>query len=457
MQRLAVLPLTNILNDPEQAFFVEGAHEAIISEFQMAGIGVIARRSVMQYEEMNTPIREIAQDLNLDAVLEGSVYRDGDSVGLRVALVDGSTEEPLWSREYGGSIRNVMGLYQEVTRAVANQIRFPLSPETEARLAVQQVVNPEAYDAYLKGMSHWRSLTPQDLDQALQYFEFARNIDTTYALAYSGIALAWGGRAQMGLVSIEEAKAHYEPAIQRAEELGGTIAEVRYGVALSNGWWGWEWEESDSQFQMAIELNPNYPDSHAYYSQLLLLLRRDAEAVAHIEKALELDPFNLLFQTVYGMDLNFLGRYSDAETVLLGILEVDPAYPMALTTLRTTYHLMARYEEALEMWRAWLSGRSDSEVLAALERGYAEGGYSAALMAMAETLVERSQASHVSAWQIGTLFTRAGNQEEALNWLEKAFEEHDPNMPYLAVDPIFDGMRRDPRFQELLRGLGLSG
>ena len=172
----------------------------------------------------------------------------------------------------------------------------------------------------------------------------------------------------MGLVAIEEAKAHFEPAIQRAEELGGTIAEVRYGLALSRGWWEWSWEESDAEFQLAIELNSNYPDAHAYYSHILLILHRDVEAIEHMERALELDPFNLLFQVLYGMDLNFLGRYAEAEQVLLEVLEVEPAHPMALTTLRTTYHLMARYEEALEMWKAWFATRNDS--------GESKNGYS---------------------------------------------------------------------------------
>jgi len=455
IQRLAVLPPTNVMNDPELAFFVEGAHAAIISEFQMAGMGVIARRSVLKYEGTRMPIRDIARELDLDAVLEVSVYRQGDSVGIRVSLVDGSTEESLWSRTYGGNVRNVLTLYRDLTRAVATEIQFPLSPETDARLATAQEVDPEAYDAFLKGMSHWRSLTPGDLDQALQYFEFARDIDPDYALAYSGIALVWGGRTQMGLVSVEEARPHFESAILRAVELGGTIPEVRYGLALTRGWWEWNWAESLAEFQLAIELNPKSPDSHAYYSHILLILHREEEAVEHIARALELDPFNLLFQTLYGMDLNFLDRYDEAEQVLLGILEVEPANPMALSTLRTTYHLMARHEEALEMWRASFSTRDDSEALGALERGYAEGGYSAALTEVAETFVGRSRTSHVPAWQIGTLFTRAGKQDEALTWLERAFEEHDSNMPYLSVDPIFDYMRSDPRFKEILRRMDL--
>ncbi len=456
IQRLAVLPLSNELNDSEQDFFVEGVHEAIISEIQMAGIGVIARRSVMRYQDMRTPIRDIARELNLDVVLDGSVYRRGDSVGIRLSLYNGSTEESLWSQEFGGNIKTVLDLYRDLTRAVAGEIRFPLSPETEARLSAEQVVNPEAYDAFLKGMSHWRRLTPQDLDQALQYFEFARDIDPEYALAYSGIALVWGGRTQMGIIPVEEAKPHFESAIQRAEELGGSLPEVRYGRAVTRAWWEWDFSQSDAEFQHAIELNPRNPDAHAYYSHLLFILQRDEEAIEHIDWALELDPFNPLFQAIYAMDLNYLGRYDEAEVVLLGVLELDPGYPMALSTLRTTYHLMARHEEALDMWRASLAAKDDSEALEALERGYSEGGYSGALTEVADTFVERAQTRYVPAWDIGTLFTRAGKLDEALFWLERAFDEHNSNMPYLAVDPIFDFMRSDPRFQALLGRMGLG-
>ena len=261
----------------------------------------------------------------------------------------------------------------------------------------------------------------------------------------------------MGIIPVEEAKPHFESAIQRAQELGGNLPEVRYSRAVTRTWWEWDFAQSDAEFQLAIELNPKSPDSHAYYSHLLFILHRPGEAIEHIDSALELDPFNPLFQAIYAMDLNYLGRYDEAAVVLLDVLELDPEFPMALTTLRTTYHLMARHEEALDMWRASLATRGDSEALEALERGYAEGGYSAALAEVAETLVERTQVSYVPAWDIGTLFTRAGKLDEALYWLERAFDEHNSNMPYLSVDPIFDYLRSDPRFQELISRMGLPG
>ncbi len=457
VQRLAVLPLTNLLNDPEQTLLVAGAHDAIISELQIAGMGVIARRSVLQYQDTQVPIRVIAEDLDLDAALDGSIYWQGDSVELRMTLVDGDTEESLWSRTYAGNTREVVNLWRSLARDVAAEIGYSLSAEASARLDVTQEVNPEAYDAFWKGMVHWRRLTPQDLNLALQYFEFARDRAPDYALGYAGIAMVWGGRTQMGLISSADAAVHLRPAIEKAEELGGDLWEVRYASALSQGWWAWNWEECVADYQRAFELNPNSPDAHAYYSQILLILQQEEEAIEHIDRALELDPFNTLFRVIHAMDLNFLRRPADAEEVLLEILEMEPEHPMALSTLRTTYHLMGRQEEAIQMWRASYGSGGNPEAAEALDRGYAEGGYSAALTAAAETLVRQAEVRFVPAWQIGTLYTRAGNGEAALDWLERAFEEHGPNLPYLAVDPIFDDIRPDPRFWALLERLELSG
>jgi tetratricopeptide (TPR) repeat protein len=260
----------------------------------------------------------------------------------------------------------------------------------------------------------------------------------------------------MGLISSEDAAVHLRPAMERANELGEDLWEVRYASALAQGWWAWNWEECVADYQRAFELNPNSPDAHAYYSQILLILQQEEEAVEHINRALELDPLNPLFQVVYAMDLNFLRRPADAEEVLLEILDMDPNHPMALSTLRTTYHLLGRHEEAIEMWRASYIAAGKPEAVQALDRGYAEGGYSAALTAVAETLARQAEVTFVPAWQIGTLHTRAGNSDAALDWLERAFEERGPNLPYLAIDPIFDDIRPDPRFQSLLQRLDLS-
>lgn len=317
-------------------------------------------------------------------------------------------------------------------------------------------MNPEAYEAYRKGQFHWYKLTQEDLEIALEYFKLALEEDPDYALAYAGIANVWGARQTQGLISYDEAAPKVKAAIDKALELGNSLAEVQFSAATWRTWIEWNWSAGDQAFRRAIELNPNYPDPRAYYSLLLHIMKRPEEAMVQIEKALELDPFNTLFRALFSMDLMYAHRYDDAVEFLRETLRTAPEDPVALATLRSAYHQKGMYEEAYDIWRRSYSAKGDKEAEEALIRGYEEGGYRIALQRVAELFEARSQTSYVTSWQIGTLYTRAGMKDNALEWLEKAFEEHDNNMPAINVDPIFDDLRGDPRFRDLLRRLNFS-
>jgi tetratricopeptide (TPR) repeat protein len=226
-------------------------------------------------------------------------------------------------------------------------------------------------------------------------------------------------------------------------------------LAVLKTWTDWDWEGAETSFRQAIALNPNEPQARAYYSHLLYILGRPKEAMVQIDRALELDPLNSLFQSLYAMDLMYARRFDDAIALLRVTLKSEPRNMVALSTLRSAYHEKAMYQEALEVWKMSFDAKGDTQAKAALERGYTEGGYRGALSRVAELLVLRSRTSHVTPWQIGTLYTRAGKNDEALDWLEKAYQARDPNVPYLSVDPIFDGLRDQPRFQNLIRRLNL--
>ena len=277
----------------------------------------------------------------------------------------------------------------------------------------------------------------------------------SYPSAWFGKAQVWFGRAQQGLVSSEEAGRHGDPAMARAAEIDPNLSQVQAQLAGQLVWSRWDWAGGEEAFLRALESDPTDSFSRGYYSQLLFYLKRDEEALREVERAAELDPFNSLTQAVYAQDLNFLHRYADAERVLLGILERDPESPYALSTLRTTYHLMGRESDAMRMFRASYVALGDMEAVAALDSGYEAGGYSAGLLAVAELFVARSDTTFVTPWQIATLYTRAGDAELALNYLERAFEARDQNMPSISVDPIFDFLRDEPRFQTLVDRLGL--
>ena len=458
MDSIAVLPIENLTGDPGQEYFADGVTDELIGQLaQIGAMRVISRTSVMKYKGVKKPLPEIARELKVGAVVEGTLHRVGGNVRIRVELIAALPEERnLWAQTYDRSITDILVLYGEMARAIAGKMEVKLAPQEETRLAGARRVNPEAYEAYLKGQFHYYKLTRPDLDSAMQYFASALDKDPNYAQGYAGIASVWVGRQQQGFVPASEAAPKAKAAAAKALELDNTLAEVHNVLAGIRMWTDWDWEGGEAEFRRAIELNPNYPYARAGFSHLLNTMKRPEEAMAQIKRALELDPLNALFRGFYAMDLMYARRYDDAIAVLRDTLRASPNDLLALSTLRSAFHMKRMYKEALDVWRASFAARGDREAEEALAQGFAEGGYAGALRRVAETLEERSRTTYVPSWQIGTLYTRAGEKDKALEWLEKAYEAHDPNMPYIAVDPIFDILRDDPRFQDLLRRMRLQ-
>jgi TolB-like protein len=455
MQRIAVLPLEHGGTDPTQEYFVQGVHQDLVLELSKAGMRVIAPSSVARFAASERSVSEIAEELGVDGVIQGQAILTAGFVGLRLTLVDGLTDEIIRTETFREATRNINTLYREATRAMADWIGLELSEEVEAHLGDVQEVDPQVYDAILQARFHWQRLTEEGLATAEQYYRLAIERDSTSAEAWFGVSQIWRGRAQMGMISGEEARRNAEPYVRRAEQLDPSLSSLNALLAVSLGWTDWDWEGSERAFLAALDADPTDSVLRAYLSHLLLLLDRDQEAMAQIEEAVQTDPFNTLVQGIYGMALNFLHRYEEAEEVLLPVLERDPEAPILLSTLRTTYHLMGRHEDALRMWRASYGALGDEEAVAALTRGYRAGGYNEALRAVADTFVVRAQSRYVTPWQIATLYTRAGEGGLALDYLDLALADREPNMPYLAVDPIFDFLRQEPRFRAMVTSLGL--
>ncbi len=455
---IAVLPLQNLTGDPDQDYFSEGIHEALITDLgRLGGLRrVIARSSVMRFKGTKRPLPEIAKELKVDALITGAVLRSGNRVRVTAQLIDPANDAQIWARSFEHDLSDILSLQNEIVSEVTREVRVKLTPQEETRLASAGKIDPQAYEAYLKGRFHLLKITRQDLDIALQYFELALKTDANYALAYAGIATVWSARQQQGLASASETTPRVAEAVAKALELDSTLAEVHYTLAVIRTWVYWDWEGAETEFRAAIDLNPNYPEARAYYSHLLNILGRPKEAMLQIERALDVDPFNSLFQALYGMDLMYARRYDDAIGLLRETLKTSPNDLVALSTLRSALHMKHLDTEALEVWKQSYAARDDREAEEALARGFEEGGYSGALRRVAETLVARSKTTYVSPWQIGTLYTRAGMKDEAIDWLEKAYIARDQNMPYLGVDPIFDTLRDDPRYQGLLRKMKLK-
>jgi len=451
---IALLPLVSITDNAEQDWFTEGMTDALLTDLaKISGLRVIARSSVMRYKGTNKPVREIAEELGVDYLVDGSVLKMGDEINILARLIDAPKDEYIWAEDYKRAFSDILSLQAEIAQTIAKKIQVQLTPEEQTRLTTVSTVNIEAHEYYLKGQFHWYKLTPQDLETALLYFELALEKDPNYALAHAGVALVWGGQMQMGFKPHSEAGPKTMQALEKAMELDSTLVEVHRTLAVGKTWWEWDWQGAEKAFQKAIALNPNNPDSRLSFSHLLHYLERPEEATVQIERALELDPLNSLFQAFYGMHLNYLHRYDDAIDHLNNALKTDPNHPVVHSTLKTAYHLKGMYEEALEEWKFFYAVRGDREAHETLVHSYSENGYLGAMLSLAEMMVERSRTTFVSPWQIGTLYTRAGKNDEALDWLEKAFEEHSANVPYLKVDPIFDHLRSEPRFKDLISRL----
>ncbi len=454
---IALLPLENLTGEKDQEWFTDGMTDALITSLaRIRGLRVTQRSSAMKYRGAGKSASEIAAELGVSFVLEGSVLRSADNVKITIRLIDALTNKYLWAEEYSRAFTGLLALQGEVAKTIAHQVQVTLTPEEQNLLTQDRPVNPEAYEAYLKGNFFYYKLTREALGLALQYFELAARIDSTYAPAFAGIALVWGGRAQMGYIPMSLAAKEGGVAEARALALDSSLAEVHYMKAVRRAWLEWNWDGAMQSMRKCIELKPNMAEAHSYFSHLLFTLKHPPdEAMGHIEEALKLDPFNPLIQSLYAMDLMYVRRYDDVIRLLRKTLETSPTEPVALSTLRSAYHQKKMYDEALEAWRLSYEARGDREAIRALERGRAEGGYPRALQSLAEMLIERSKTSYVTPWQVATLYTRAGMKNEALDWFEKAYDAHDPNMPYLSVDPIFDDLRDLPRFQAILTRMGL--
>jgi len=453
---IAVLPLRNQTGDAEQEYFVDGATDELIGQLAKIGaLRVISRTSVMQYKGVDKSLPEIARELNVDAVVEGTVYQTGKSVRIRVQLIDVLPEERnLWADTYDRPMTDVLIMYSEMARTIADKTQVNLSAEEMTRLTSASQVNPESYDAYLKGKPYVDKRTPVGLKIALQYFELALEIDPNNALAHVGVSRVWAHRQQRGIVPRNEAMPLREAAIDKALELDNTLAEAHAALAGYRCWGEWDWESAEKEYKQTFKLSPNDSLTHAFYSHFLCHMGRIEEALPHIELALELDPLNPLYHGLYSVVLVYNRRFDDALAAARTTLDMVPNYGIARTTLKEVFFSKGMHDELLSHYRERLS--KDPERIAALENGFEEAGYKGALRAIGDLEAEwyGEPGRRVRAWGIARRYLEAGDYNLAIDWLEKAYNDHESNLPYLGT-PFFDPLRSYPRFQDLLHRMNL--
>jgi TolB-like protein len=454
IRSLAVLPLENLSGDKEQEYFADGMTEELITNLaKISALKVISRISTMQYKSTKKPVPQIAKELNVDALIEGSVLREGGQVRITAQLIQASTDQHLWAESYQRDLHGVLALQGEIASAIAQKVRAAVTPTERARLAGARPVNPEAYDAYLKGMQSCYRITPQDTDAALEYFELALEKDPDFAPAYAGISLLWAIRNQAGYTPPREAGPKAKAAALKAIELDRTLGEGHAQLALVKFGYEWDWAGAEAEFKKAIEMNPNYPDARSVYSHYLMIMKRPEEAMAQMQRALELDPLDALVQVHHGFLLESAGRYDQAIVHWRNLLRTSPQNLMAHGRLSYDLFRKAEYEESLAETKAYYAG--DREMEEALTQAYAQSGYQRAMRRAADLLAARGRTTYTLANDVALQYAMAGEKVQALDWLERAFEARDPNMPYLNLYPEYETLRSDPRFQALLRRMNL--
>lgn len=454
--RLAVLPPTNLLNDSGQEHILQGVHDALIWELQRAGISVKARTSMMRYRNGETPVRDIADELGVDVLIEPSVRWGQDSVEVRIGLVDGHTEEYLDDPiVLTAEARNIIGLYGELVGEVVDGLQLALTPAAEARLANAEPVNPAAYDDYLNGQFHWNQFTPAALETALGYFEQALEREPGFAPAQAGIARVWAGRQQLGFFSTAEAGPKAREALSLAMARDSTLFEVQYAAALVRTWVNWDWEGGEAAFLKVIDLNPEFVDARGYYSYLLMILGRGEECEEQINRAMELDPLKPLIRAFNGHVLVFRNRLDEAISFYLDALRREPENPIARVGLQRAYYRKGMHEEALAQAGLWYTWYTGEDISRAVRDAYAEGGPEHAWLLVADAFATWAQTNEFNPSRIAELYDRAGLLDSAFSWLDRAFEVRDPALPSLLSNRFSEALKADSRFEALLRRMNL--
>ena len=460
IRSIAVLPLENLSSDPEQEYFSDGMTEALITKLaQIGSLDVISRTSVMLYKNSQKPLPQIALELGVDAVVEGSVTRGENNVRIAVQLIHGATDRHLWAEEYQRPLRDILVLQGEVARAVAEEINAALSTEEEDRLLDEHQVDPDAHEAYLKGMHSFLQFTGDGLIKSIEYFEHAIELDPGYADPYAGLAAAHLNSTYFMGLAPTEVVPQARTALKKALEIDPNNA----GAVLSAAWiemtYDWDWAAAERSHLRALELEPSSSYVHGNYSYMLAAAGRFDEALDHARRAERLDPLSLFAGQQVGMMLYLARRYDESIAQLERTKELNPYFWFAYQRMAQALLATGDYQRGIETMQRGieLAGpdtvRSGEHTLASL---YARSGRRQGAVEILEELEEQAKSSYIPPSDLAQIYTALGSNDEAFEWLERAVEVRDADLFMARVSPVWDPLRDDPRFDALLRRLNLS-
>jgi TolB-like protein/DNA-binding winged helix-turn-helix (wHTH) protein/Tfp pilus assembly protein PilF len=458
IRSLAVLPLENLSGDASQDYFSDGMTDELITELgQISELRVISRTSAMAYKGSHESLPQIARNLNVDAVLEGAVLRSGNQVRITAQLILAATDKHLWARSYEGDLGDTLMLQEQVARSIAGEIRIELTPREQAALQHVQQVNPEAHEAYLKGRYFWNKRTSDGLKDAIYYFSQAIERDPNYAPAYAGLAdsYALAGDWQYGVVPPKEALPKAKAAAAKAVALDSALGEAHISLAWCLDGFDWDWESAGREFKRGIELNGGYATGHHWYGWHLATLGRHAEAVAELEKAKSLDPLSLIIGADLAEELLIAHRYDEALKQSRETMNMDPFFALTHYVLGEVLAQQHMPNEAIaELQKAVELSPGSTAFAANLANAYAVSGRREEAVEILNDLKSRSRAGFSNAPEIAVIYVGLDDKDQAMAWLQRAYA--DRFNPGVLMRPAFDSLRSDPRFQDLVRRIGLA-
>jgi TolB-like protein/DNA-binding winged helix-turn-helix (wHTH) protein/Tfp pilus assembly protein PilF len=460
IRSIAILPFDNYSGDAEQQYFTDGMTEALTAEMgKIHGLRVPSRTSVMLYRREKKPLQQIARELNVDALVEGSVTRAGDRVGVTVQLLDGASDQHLWGETYERDSSDVIALEHELARTIAEKLKLNLTAGDQLRLNSPGKVNPEAYAAYLHGRFYWYKRTVEDFHKSIEYYEQAISHDPNYAPAYAGLADAYAllGSSPNDAIPPNEAMPKAKAAAQKALQLDDGLAEAHASLAYVSMVYDWDWSTAEKEFHRAIELNPNYATAHEWYAEFLAARGRGPEALEEMKRARDADPLLVLMHTAVAETLYYSRQYDEVIAQCRQTLELDPDYALAHFHLGRAYLAKSMYPEAIEEYRRAEASLGETPAMV-MAIGYAEAkaGNSASARKALDRLKGQSKSRYVPALYFAALYTSLGDSDDGVAFLEKAYKEHSDYLIFLNVDPMADSLRSIPRFQALLGHIGLK-
>jgi TolB-like protein/DNA-binding winged helix-turn-helix (wHTH) protein/Tfp pilus assembly protein PilF len=453
---VAVLPLKNLTGDPSQEYLADGLTEELVTDLaQIRGLRVISRTSVMTYKDTQKRLPQIARELGVDAVVEGSVARSGEYVRVTAQLIEAATDTHLWAREYDGTMSDLLGMQSQVAQEITEQVGVKLTAQEQLRLQETHLANPESFESYLLGRYYWNKRTEEGFAKAVEYFQKAINEDPRNSRAYAGLADTYVLLAEYTLAPAKDTMPKAEIEAEKALELDESLAEAHTSLAAVKVDFEWDWRGAERELRRAMDLNPNYATAHQWYAELLSQEGRHTEALAEIQRAIELDPLSLIVNAISGRVFLYAGMNERAIEQLRKTLEIDPNFGVATYDLGRAYLKAGDLSNALAEFQKAVVLIPEPDEMGALGYTYVRIGRHAEAHRLLQDCLRQSRSGYVSWYGVTFLYEALGKKDQAFASLGRAYELHDVRLRDVKQEPLLESLRSDVRFSELVHRIGL--